>query len=293
MAIDPNVTRTNPESNPASAIENEIPAYRAISPLAIYSLILGALSILSFAPLVLPEFRRGRGVARLPGRSEDRPLLRRLDGTRIRTGGDRARADLRPGVGDDHGGPGVPQDERGHPLRRRPTRRSSRTSRWRMPSGIRPLPSDRKKKTGDQIAKEMKEGMPDPDAFEMQTWSLRQLKTRLEKDKDTKLRFSKIESHGVDGLTTFAAARPGTDRARCEARPRRRVRHGGHEGGQHQRPVRVEGRRVQVPLQAGDVCAGRQSRSTMATATRTDVRPFARRRDAGSWALDRLGRASA
>ena len=49
MAIDPNVTRTNPESKPASAIENEIPAYRAISPLAITSLILGALSILSFA----------------------------------------------------------------------------------------------------------------------------------------------------------------------------------------------------------------------------------------------------
>ena len=49
VAIDPNVTRINPESNPASAIENEIPAYRAISPLAITSLILGALSILSFA----------------------------------------------------------------------------------------------------------------------------------------------------------------------------------------------------------------------------------------------------
>ena len=47
MAIDPNATRTNPDSGPASAIENEIPAYRAISPLAITSLILGALSILT------------------------------------------------------------------------------------------------------------------------------------------------------------------------------------------------------------------------------------------------------
>ena len=67
-------------------------------------------------------------------------------------------------------------------------------------------PEERKKKTPGQVAKEMKEGMPDPGAFEMQTGSLRKLKSRLEKDTDTKLRFSKLESHGVDGLTTFAAA---------------------------------------------------------------------------------------
>ena len=49
MPIEPNLTQPTTETLPASAIENEIPTYRAISALAVFSLICGVLAVLSFA----------------------------------------------------------------------------------------------------------------------------------------------------------------------------------------------------------------------------------------------------
>ena len=205
MAIDPNVTRTNPESRPASAIENEIPAYRAISPLAITSLILGALSILSFAHWFFLSFAVAAVVL---GFLADRKIGRFSD---VLTGRGFAQAGI--GLGLIFGLASVTTSAvQGYLRTSAATRFATAYAQVLQDKSLEDAlwyqapPDERKKKTSDQIAKEMKEGMPDPGAFEMQTASLRQLKTRLEKDKDTKLRFSKIESHGVDGLTTFAAA---------------------------------------------------------------------------------------
>lgn len=49
MALDQNLTPPAPETMRTPAIENEIPAYRAISPYAVLSLVCGVLAILSFA----------------------------------------------------------------------------------------------------------------------------------------------------------------------------------------------------------------------------------------------------
>ena len=42
MSRDPNVLPASPESSRASAIENQIPAYRAISPHAVFSFLFGS-----------------------------------------------------------------------------------------------------------------------------------------------------------------------------------------------------------------------------------------------------------
>jgi len=206
VAIDPNVTRTDPESRVASPIENEIPAYRAISPLAITSLILGALAILSFAHWFFLSFA---ALAVVLGFLADRKIGRFSD---VLTGRGFAQAGI--GLGLIFGLASVTTAAvQGYLRSSAATRfatayaqvlqdKSMEDALWYQAS-----PEDRKKKTPGQIAKEMREGMPDPSAFEMQTGPLRQLKSRLEKDKDTKLRFSKLESHGVDGLTAYAAAR--------------------------------------------------------------------------------------
>ncbi len=205
MAIDPNLTRINTESRPTSAIENEIPAYRAISPLAITSLVLGALSILTFAHWSFLGFAVA---AMVLGFLADRKIGRFSD---VLTGRGFAQAGI--GLGLIFGLTAVTTSAVQGYLRTSAATRFAtayvkvlQDKRLEDALWYQAPSDDRKKKSSDQIVKEMKEGMPDPGAFEMQTASLRLLKTRLEKDKDTKLRFAKIESHGVDGLTTFATA---------------------------------------------------------------------------------------
>jgi prepilin signal peptidase PulO-like enzyme (type II secretory pathway) len=205
VAIDPNVTRTDPEVSIGSPIENEIPAYRAISPLAIASLMLGALSILSFAHWFFLSF----AVAALVlGFLADRKINRFSD---VLTGRGFAQAGI--GLGLIFGLASVTTGAvQGYLRSSSATRFATAYAQVLQDKSVEDAlwyqapPEERKKKTPGQVAKEMREGMPDPGAFEMQTGPIRELKNRLAKDKDTKLRFSKLESHGVDGLTTFAAA---------------------------------------------------------------------------------------
>ena len=58
MAMTPTPMSPSPISDRVSAIENEIPEYRAISPLAITSLFFGLASALSFADYVVLDCRR-------------------------------------------------------------------------------------------------------------------------------------------------------------------------------------------------------------------------------------------
>lgn len=85
MSIDPNVQApvTEPLPKAVSAIENEIPAYRAISPQAVVAVILGVLSVLSFASwyfLILAVgavalgFLADRAISRAPDRLAGRGL---------------------------------------------------------------------------------------------------------------------------------------------------------------------------------------------------------------------------
>jgi len=205
VAIDPNVTRIEPETGPTSVIENEIPAYRAISPLAIASLLFGALSILSFAH---GFFLISAALAVVLGLVADRKIGRFSD---VLTGRGFAQAGI--GLGLCFGLATVTTSAvQGYLRSNSASRFAADYARVLQDKTMEDAlwyqapPEGRKKKTSDQIVKEMKETMTEPGAFETQTASLRELKTRLEKDKDTKLRFSKIESHGVDGLSTFAAA---------------------------------------------------------------------------------------
>ena len=56
MALHPNVSPADPEATPRPAIENELPAYRAISPHAVVGLIAGVLAVISFASLYFLAF---------------------------------------------------------------------------------------------------------------------------------------------------------------------------------------------------------------------------------------------
>ena len=96
MPIEQSTTASPAEAVPVSAIENEIPTYRAISPQAVFSLILGCLAILSFAHWFFLRCAVAAVVLGVPRGPEDRPPERRPDRTRARPGRDRARPDLRP-----------------------------------------------------------------------------------------------------------------------------------------------------------------------------------------------------
>jgi hypothetical protein len=90
-------TATEPKPEPASAaetpaIENELPAYRAIHPLAIVALVLGGLSALSFADL---GFLAAAGAAVVVGLIADWKIRRLSD---VLTGQGLARAGIAMGV---------------------------------------------------------------------------------------------------------------------------------------------------------------------------------------------------
>ena len=73
MPLEPKPTSLQADSLAASAIENEIPAYRAIAASAVVALILGVASILCFVELVFPAARR---TGSLVGFTADRKIQR-------------------------------------------------------------------------------------------------------------------------------------------------------------------------------------------------------------------------
>ena len=76
MPIEPISSPSPTGTVPVSAIENEIPTYRAISPMAVVALICGIIALLSFAH---PAFLLSAGAAILLGILADRKIRLVLD----------------------------------------------------------------------------------------------------------------------------------------------------------------------------------------------------------------------
>jgi hypothetical protein len=92
VSIEPKLTSKQAEPVAVSAIENEIPTYRAISPRAIFSLVFGALAVLSF---VHPFFLLSAAIAVLLGILADRKIRKMSD---VLTGREIAQAGIALGL---------------------------------------------------------------------------------------------------------------------------------------------------------------------------------------------------
>lgn len=205
MAIDSNPTPSKPEMASASAIENELPTYRAISPHAVLSLILGVLSLLCFTHRFFLTFA---AAAILLGLYADRRIRRLSD---VLTGRGLAQAGIALGLifGLASLTTAAVQDV----VLLRESKKFARTYLAALKE--RPIekalwyhqpPSFRKDKSPEEVAQAIRKSMPDPRMFEMETSELRALKARLASSPQEALDLVRIEKHGLQGLDAYAFA---------------------------------------------------------------------------------------
>ena len=207
MAIDPNLAPASSETGPISIIENEIPAYRAISSGAVFSLILGVASILCFTSLwflILALGSIGVGVLAI------RSIARRSD---VLTGANLARVGITLGLVC-----GVASATSTFVQSFLMNREASRfATDFVEVLKDKPLavalylhqpPRYRNTKTPDEIAAEVKESSkpgPGGDPYTEQTAPILAIKEIL-KDKKGEVHFEKIETAAFQGLTSYANA---------------------------------------------------------------------------------------
>ncbi|MEO6809284.1 MAG: DUF4190 domain-containing protein [Isosphaeraceae bacterium] len=201
MAIDP---QTGPELERASAIENEIPAYRAISPLAVVSLILGLGTALSFADL---SFLVAGVLAVVTGLVADRTIRRKPD---VLTGRGLARAGI--GLALVFGLAAVTTTTVRNFLLHRQADAFARmyTETLKNQDMVKAVyykspHSLRIGKSPAEVYKALKDEAKDPMIHESEFSDLEQIINRI-KSKDTHLEFIEIESIAFEGLTPLAAA---------------------------------------------------------------------------------------
>lgn len=215
MAIDSN----DPSSTAVEpAIENELPTYRAISPMAVFSLILGLIALFCFADFY---FLVAAAAAVVTGFLADRKIRRMPD---VLTGRGFAQAGIAMGL--IFGLGSVTTDYVQDYIRRTEAARFARTyvkvlqdrslgeNLWyRIP------PAARKNMTPAQVMERFENSKMEPMKAEEQLGPIRAIKDRLAKDPKGDLDFIRIEQVVVDGLDFLAAALvkvdaaggPGTD----------------------------------------------------------------------------------
>lgn len=201
MAIDP---QTGPELERASAIENEIPAYRAISPLAVVSLILGLLTALSFADL---GFLVAGALAVVAGLVADRAIRRKPD---VLTGRGLAEAGI--GLALIFGLAAITTTVVTNFLIRRQADAFARMYTETLKSGdmakavyYKTPHSIRAGKSPAEVYRSLKDEAKDPMVHESEFGALEQITGRV-KSKGARLEFVEIESTAYEGLTPLAAA---------------------------------------------------------------------------------------
>jgi len=204
VPIDQNVTAPAAVPATASAIENEIAAYRAISPMAVVALILGVLSILSFASpyfLALPVLAAATAVL------ADRKIQRMPD---ILTGRGLAQAGLALGLA--CGLTAVAVTTVQSVLRANQAKTFARTYERVLKKGkldeilwYGQPPAIRVQYTPEQLAKETIKDRTTAQMAEEKNGPYKKfLKALAEPGAD--FHFGQIETHGEDGLQLFAAA---------------------------------------------------------------------------------------
>lgn len=205
MAIDQNLAKESTEASRSSAIENELPAYRAISAQAIISLLLGVLSILSIAD---STFLAAAAAAVVLGILADRKIQRFPD---MLTGKGFAQAGVALGLIF-----GLGSVTYTTVLSYYRTQSATKFAKmyievlkndpienvvwWKFP------PETRKEKSPTAIMSELQKAVKDPSMLSVHTSVFDHLRGRLKTSKEEQIRFSKIEMTGSEGLEVFAAA---------------------------------------------------------------------------------------
>jgi hypothetical protein len=195
---------TEPRITAGSAIENEIPAYRAISPGAVAALILGMMSVLSFAYpyfLILPV------LAVLIGFRADRKIQRLPD---MLTGRGIAQAGV--GLGLIFGLCSVSIDGVQGFLRKNQAKQCAleyldhvKKDTIEQLMWLGQAPARRASTTPEAMAEELRKNPEGEQKFEMQFAGVRGLKQAASAP-GSEVHFEGIETHGLDGLTPYAGA---------------------------------------------------------------------------------------
>jgi hypothetical protein len=207
MALDPNVTPTAPQSAPTrgSAIENEIPTYRAISPQAVLALVFGVLALFSVTHLIFLVFALAAVVT---GALADRKIQRLSD---VLTGRRLARAGIALGLVFGLGAPTtwlvqiqIRQAEATKFAKRFTEilkNGSAEEAFW-----YKQPPALRKGKTPQEIIAEITKGSRDPRMLDRDLAPFRAIKSRLTAAKGEEIHFEKVERHDSEGFDSHAAA---------------------------------------------------------------------------------------
>jgi len=200
LAIEP---QAPPEKEQLSPIENEIPAYRAISPMAIGSLVLGLISALSFADTT---FLAASILAVAAGIYAQWKIRKMPD---VLTGRGFAQAGIALGL--IFGLASVTNSAVTDAVVRRGAAAFSKEYAEVLSSGslaqalhYKVPAEERKSVTPEEVLKQMTSAKGDPGMIESQTASIRGVQARL-KEPGTHLSFADVEATGFDGLSPVAA----------------------------------------------------------------------------------------
>jgi hypothetical protein len=184
-------------------IENEFPAYRAISAMAVTSLLFGVLSILCFAD---SWFLVAAVAAIVTGALATRKIQRLPD---VLTG--RALAQAGIGMGLVFGLASITTEAVQGFIRSREALKFANEYVGALRGGglakaiwYRIPPAGRKETTPEQALEEMTKGNRDASMFEMQTAQMQTLVKRLDSSAEETFSVVEVERHGLEGLDPYA-----------------------------------------------------------------------------------------
>lgn len=205
MALESQTSPAPSATDVQPVIENEIPAYRAISRLAVLSLVLGVLSVFCFADLT---FLVAAVAAVVTGYLAERRIQRLPE---ILTGRGLAQAGLALGL--IFGLAALTTDQVQSFLRKRDATRFANLYIGVLKKGsfddclwYRVPPSVRKNMSPADAVAQMQKSARDPSMMENQVGPIRAIKDRLASDPKETLTFSSIEQQGLEGLDPYALA---------------------------------------------------------------------------------------
>jgi hypothetical protein len=204
VPIDQNVNASAAEPQAVSAIENELPAYRAISPGAVFSLIFGTLAVFSFAH---PFFLAFAVLAVVTGILTDRKIQRLSD---VLTGRRLAQAGIALGL--TFGLTSLTISTVQSVLLTRAAKGFARQYQDVLVKGEEEdylwygrHPAMRKDKKPKDFADELKKAGPEARAAEMTMAPYRSLKNAIA-EPGSEFHFREIEGQGNDGTVSYAQA---------------------------------------------------------------------------------------
>ena len=221
---------TVPEPAPAPAIENEIAAYRALSPGAIVALVCGVLSILSFASY---DFLAFSVAAIVLGVLADRKIQRLPE---ILTGRGLAHAGV--GLGLMFGLTALTVTTVQDFIRASQAKRFAHTVENLLKEGTydqllwysQPAVI-RDKNTPEKLRKDMTKDAQSAMSVGERYGALKQLNDNL-KAPESEVHFKGLEGHGEDGLDSYAGSLRGPHSEGPETRGQGTIRPRGHQGGE-------------------------------------------------------------